>query len=224
MNLDRFPTQITRRYSDFSHLHSLLSRHHSSSVMRDLSLPPKQLRGNFRLETIAHRSRGFEQYLSHAFTIDAIRRSGDFLDFLCGPELHAGYARIENGDYPSAFSILVPVWHLERKLLGECDAAPIATLCAVVASQAAGENDVEACRYAERALQCIPGPTQSSSSPAVDVDRHLVPLLRLVIRLRWKLGRNKQVHETRLQELRRRGVKVDDCPTLLELVINRFQC
>lgn len=215
--LDRFPTQISRRYSDFSHLHSALcSRFSSSMIKRELSLPPKLLSRNFRPETIAQRSRGFEQYLAHAFSIDSVRRSDELADFLVGPELRAGYARIANGDYPGAVCTLVPVWHLERKLVGDRDQAPVATLCAVVASHAADENDAAACRYAERALACIAGP------PA-EPDPHLVPLLRLAIRLRWKLGRNKQSHETRLQELRRRGVRVDDCPTLLELVVNRFQ-
>ena len=210
--VDNVPAKINRRYSDMSRLHATLRRT-VPSLMRDVRLPPKQLRGNYTPETIARRSRAFEQYLGHVFSIDAIRQSEELCDFFYGGELREGYRYIENGDYSGAVALLRPTWRLQTKLVGDTDASSIATLCAVVSSCAANEDDLMACSHAERALECI-----GSSS-----DRHLVPLLRLVIRLCWKLGRSKYHYELRLQDLRNRGLEIDDSPSLLELVVNRFR-
>jgi PX domain len=70
--VDNAPAKINRRYSDVSRLHNSLRRTFPT-LMRDIRLPPKQLSGNYKPETIARRSRAFEQYLGHVFSIDALR-------------------------------------------------------------------------------------------------------------------------------------------------------
>ena len=51
---------------------------------------------------------------------------------------------------------------------------------------------------------------------------YLVPILQLMIRICWKLGRDKRRYEAKLDELRQNNVDVDGAPSLLELVVNRF--
>lgn len=210
--LDKSPAKLDRRYSDFRNLNSSL-RHQYSSAMQHVKFPPKLLSGNYKAETIAQRSRIFEQYLSHIFTIDIIRVSPELGDFFYGKDLREGYRRIENGDYSGSLVHLRTAWQLQSKLRGDADSMSIATLSAIVSAYAAMENDAMACFHAEHALACI----------GTTIDRHLVSLLRLAIRLCWKLGRDKHRLEARLQELRNLGVRVDDSVSLLELVVNRIQ-
>jgi hypothetical protein len=209
---DKSPIKLDRRYSDFSTLNSALRRSFPA-FMRDIEFPRKQLSGNYTPETIARRSRAFEQYLSHIFAFDAVRQSSELGDFLYSADLREGYRRIENGDYANSIPLLRSAWQLQSKLLGDTNPSAVATLCAIAASLAAMEDDAAAIGHGERALDCI----------GTSFDRHLVPLIRLVIRLCWKLGRDKHRHEARLQDLRHRGLPVDDSPSLLELVVNRFR-
>jgi hypothetical protein len=209
---DKSLAKLDRRYSDFSALHAVL-RHNFPALMRDIDFPRKQLSGNYTPETIARRSRAFEQYLSHIFAIDAVRQSSELGDFFFNADLREGYRRIENGDYVNSIPLLQSAWRLQSKLLGDTDPSAIATACGIAASFAAMEDDAVAIDHAERALDCI----------GTGFDRHLVPLIRLVIRLCWKLGRDKHRYEARLQELRHRGLQIDDSPSLLELVVNRFR-
>lgn len=93
-----------------------------------------------------------------------------------------------------------------------------ATLCAIVAAHAAVDDYRTTGIYAERALECFRDSMMSSSvhSP------YLVPVLQLMIRMSWKIGRDKRRYETKLDELRNDNVDVDSAPTLLELVVKRF--
>ncbi|XP_042370586.1 sorting nexin-21 [Plectropomus leopardus] len=69
---DKTPAIITRRYSDFQRLHATLRRNHGDQMER-VCFPRKKLRRNFTAETIAKRSRAFEQYLSHLCSLTALR-------------------------------------------------------------------------------------------------------------------------------------------------------
>ncbi|XP_034535307.1 sorting nexin-21-like [Notolabrus celidotus] len=69
---DKTPAIITRRYSDFQRLHATLRRNHGDQMER-VCFPRKKLRSNFTAETIAKRSRAFEQYLSHLCSLPALR-------------------------------------------------------------------------------------------------------------------------------------------------------
>ena len=93
-----------------------------------------------------------------------------------------------------------------------------ATLCAIVAAYSAVDEQRAACVYAERALECF----HDSISSADVCSPYLVPVLQLMIRMSWKLGRDKRRYEMRLDELRQNNVDIDGAPTLLELVVNRF--
>jgi len=51
---------------------------------------------------------------------------------------------------------------------------------------------------------------------------YFVPVLQLMIRMSWKVGRDKRRFEAKLDELRLNLVDVDAAPSLLELVVKRF--
>jgi len=94
----------------------------------------------------------------------------------------------------------------------------MATLCAIVAAHAAIDDYRAACIHGERVLECF-----RDSMITTDVcSPYLVPVLQLMIRMSWKLGRDKHRYEAKLDGLRHDNVDVDNAPSLLELVVNRF--
>ena len=94
-----------------------------------------------------------------------------------------------------------------------------ATLCAIVAAHAAVDDYRTTSIYAERALDCF----RDSMTRSGDVcSPYLVPVLQLMVRVSWKLGRDKHRYEAKLDELRHDNVDVDAAPSLLQLVVNRF--
>jgi hypothetical protein len=214
--VDSAPAKVDRRYSDFNRLHTSL-RKHFPALTHDISFPGKQLTGNYKAETIAHRSRAFEQYLSHVFAVSALRTSAELSEFFYGDSLRNGYIRIGAGDYVGSLAFLRSAWRLQAKLLGDSDTQAVATLCAIIAVHNALDDNVAACMHAERALECF-----GDSGKGNAVDQHLVPVLRLAIRLCWKLGRDKRRLEEWFEDLRRRGVDVSGSQSLLDLVVGRF--
>lgn len=207
------PAKIEKRYTDFSALNAALRKRYPQ-FMKEIAFPSKRISGNFRADTIACRSRAFEQYLSHLFSIEAIRTSTEFTDFFYGNSLREGYRLIQNARYVDAIPLLLTTWKLQTKLLGDYHFHAISTLCAVVTCYAALEQDRQAETYAELALESI---------ASNDQNQHLVPLLKLSIRLCWKLGKDKKKLESRLKTLQERGADVDGAPSLLEQVVNRFK-
>jgi len=94
-----------------------------------------------------------------------------------------------------------------------------ATLCAIIAAHAAVDDHCTTYIYAERALDCFRDSVTHSSDVC---SPYLVPVLQLMVRVGWKLGRDKHRYEARLDELRRNNIDVDAAPSLLELVVHRF--
>lgn len=84
--------------------------------MEGLCFPRKKLRKNFAAETIAKRSRAFEQYLSHLHSLPGLRRSPVFLEFFYLGDLRAGQMLIRVGRYQDAVSALVNAMRLQEKL------------------------------------------------------------------------------------------------------------
>lgn len=211
--LDRMPVKIEKRFTEFYLLNSDLKKHFPQ-LMKEISFPSKCLRRNFEAETIACRSRSFEQYLSHLFSIETIKTSAQFKEFLFGQCLREGYGMIESGRYSDATVPLLMAWKLQAKLIGDFHTQTISTLCAVVCCHEMLQQYQVAHTYADLALRSI----------ADDDDVHLVPLLKVDIRLCWNLGIDKREIEARLLALqKKRGVDIDGTPSLLEHVINHFK-
>lgn len=211
--MDKTPVTVDRRYSDFDRLNTQL-RKRFPGHLKDIAFPKKVLVGNFKAATVAQRSRAFEQYLTHLFSIDEIRLSPEFGEFFYNADLMKGYEHIYNGQYDEAIPLLENVLNIEKKILGCKHKHVILTLCALLACHHAMEREKPAQILAETILLCIG-----------DNDAHpyLIPLLNLSINLCWKLGKQKADLEERLFKLKEAGCDVNNVPSLLELVVRRFQ-
>ena len=102
-HLDNSPSNIDKRYSEFEHLNQVL-RKKFPNHMQEIAFPRKQLTGNFKAETIAQRSRAFEQYLAHLFSINSIRISEEFTAFFYGKDLKVALNLLIAKQYTHAIS------------------------------------------------------------------------------------------------------------------------
>lgn len=116
--LDRAPAAISRRYSDFERLNRRL-RGRFGCDMAGIAFPRKRLRRNFTAETIAKRSRAFEQFLSHLHSIAEIRRSPEFLEFFFLQDLRAAQRLTCTGMYREALATWANAYRLQDRL-GVC--------------------------------------------------------------------------------------------------------
>ncbi|XP_078144306.1 sorting nexin-21 [Centroberyx gerrardi] len=112
---DKTPAVITRRYSDFQRLHATLRRNHGDQMER-VCFPRKKLRRNFTAETIAKRSRAFEQYLSHLCSLSALREALCVRQFFYLADLQTGQLLIRVGRYQEALGPLLNAKRLQNKL------------------------------------------------------------------------------------------------------------
>ena len=207
---DTSPVVVDRRYSDFEKLNTSL-RQKFAKLMSEIVFPKKVLMGNFKPETIAQRSRAFEQYLTHVYSVDLLLYSKPFTDFFYGADLAMAHTHILNGQYKDCVPLLRSVLCIQKKLLGESHRDVVATLCAMVAALYALEDDAQALSLVQVALKCI---------GADEHNCHLVALLQVGVRLCWKLGREKKDLEDHLHLLKSHGLNVHSAPALLELVVD----
>ncbi|KAF7646916.1 hypothetical protein LDENG_00180690 [Lucifuga dentata] len=112
---DKTPAVITRRYSDFQRLHAALHRSHGDQMER-ICFPRKKLHGNFTAETIAKRSRAFEQYLSHLCSLSGLRGLPCVRRFFYVTDLQTGQLLIRVGQYQEALGPLLNAKRLQHKL------------------------------------------------------------------------------------------------------------
>ncbi|XP_023116683.2 sorting nexin-21 [Amphiprion ocellaris] len=116
---DKTPAIITRRYSDFQRLHATLRRNHGDQMER-VCFPRKKLRRNFTAETIAKRSRAFEQYLSHLCSLSALMGALCVRQFFFLTDLQTGQLLIRVGRYQEALGPLLNAKRLQQKLGWAC--------------------------------------------------------------------------------------------------------
>ncbi|KAM3872423.1 sorting nexin-21 [Diretmus argenteus] len=112
---DKTPAVITRRYSDFQRLHAMLRRIHGDQ-MEHVCFPRKKLRRNFTAETIAKRSRAFEQYLSHLCSLSTLRGALCVRQFFYLADLQTGQLLIRVGRSQEALGPLLNAKRLQHKL------------------------------------------------------------------------------------------------------------
>ncbi|KAM6976419.1 sorting nexin-21 [Aplochiton taeniatus] len=237
-DFDKTPAVITRRYSDFERLHAQLRRSHGNHIER-VCFPRKKLRKNFAAETIAKRSRAFEQYLSHLHSLAAIRGALSLKEFFYLGDLQASQMLLRVERYQEALGPLLNARRLQDKLgwgqghgqshyLGDRAQSQLPqqssshwlfTLVALACCFQEVEQLEEAqdnCGLALLALVPLP------SSMSIQKDRHhplLLPLLQANVRLSWQTGRDKRQWEELLQRLEEQGEEVNDTPSLKEFLL-----
>ncbi|XP_014391829.1 PREDICTED: sorting nexin-21 isoform X1 [Myotis brandtii] len=207
---DHQPAHISRRYSDFERLHRNLQRQFRGP-MAAISFPRKRLRRNFTAETIARRSRAFEQFLSHLQAVPELRHAPDLQDFFVLPELRRAQSLTCTGLYREALALWANAWQLQAQLgtLSSPD-RPLLTLAGLAVCHQEMEDPGEARACCERALQLL---GDKSPHPL------LAPFLEAHVRLSWRLGLDKRQSEARLQVLQEAGLTPTPPPSLKELLI-----
>ncbi|XP_048354735.1 sorting nexin-21 [Sphaerodactylus townsendi] len=206
---DKAPATIARRYSDFERLNRHLRRRFGSD-MAAVSFPRKRLRRNFTAETIAKRSRAFEQFLSHLHSLPEVRRSPEFLEFFFLDDLQAAQRSTCTGTYCEALAGWTNAHRLQDKLGASRSGHFLLTLAGLaVCHQELGQL-AEAHAYSEQALRLL---------GAQDSHPLLAPFLLTHVHLAWMLGKDKRQAEARLQGLQDTGLAGPQPPSLKELLI-----
>ncbi|XP_047222202.1 sorting nexin-21 [Girardinichthys multiradiatus] len=242
---DKTPAVITHRYSDFQRLHATLRRNYGDQMER-VSFPRKKLRRNFTAETIAKRSRAFEQYLSHLCSLPVLRGALSLRQFFYLRDLQAGQLLIRAGRFQEALGPLLNAKRLQHKLgwasYHDNETQPPSpasshwffTLVGLSCCFQEVEQLEEAQEHCEHALRMlIPSKTQTGDNrllpppdkplplqPDADAPQSLLqPLLKAVIRLSWQTGRDKQRWEQHLQQLELQQAGLDEHLTVREFLV-----
>lgn len=182
---------IARRYSDFERLYRHV-RHHFGSDLAGLSFPRKRLRRNFAAETIAKRSRAFEQLLARLHAVPEIRRSEEYLQFFFLSDLRVAQQLTGRGRYQEALLAWTNARWLQEKLGASRSSHFLLTLAGLAVCQQELARLSEAHAACEQALQLLEAK-----------DRHplLLPFLQAHLHLAWRLGKGKCPAEAWLRDL-----------------------
>ncbi|XP_035199684.1 sorting nexin-21 isoform X4 [Oxyura jamaicensis] len=181
----------------------------SASVVSERS-SKKRLRRNFTAETIAKRSRAFEQFLSHLHSIAEIRRSPEFLEFFFLQDLRAAQRLTCTGMYREALATWANAYRLQDRL-GVCGSGRfLLTLAGLAVCHQELDELGEAHSCCEQALQLL---------EAQDSHPLLGPFLQAHVHLAWKVGKDKRQSEARLQGLQEAGLSLQQQPSLKECLI-----
>eukprot|EP00079_Xenopus_tropicalis_P018840 XP_012807969.1 PREDICTED: sorting nexin-21 isoform X2 [Xenopus tropicalis] len=209
---DPSPAYISCRYSDLYHLKRRLLALFPSE-MRGVSFPCKRVRKNFTPETIAKRSRAFEQFLCHVASLPALRASSAFLNFFYLRDIQKAQALTCAGLYKLALPIWTNSWRLQEKL---CPSGPSTHRLLVLAGLVVCHQELdtleEAQAFSERAVALL----QDAQDKHISL---LVPFLNAHIQLSWRVGIDKRESEALLQRLQETGHYNHNVPSLKEFLV-----
>ncbi|XP_075033793.1 sorting nexin-21 isoform X2 [Mixophyes fleayi] len=209
---DPAPASITCRYSDLERLRRSLRSHYPDD-MSTVSFPHKRLHKNFTAETIAKRSRAFEQFLCHVSSLPVLRHSPQFLGFFYLRDMQRAQQFMRTGLYNLALPIWTNCWRLQEKL---CPPGPSTHRLLVLAGLVICHQDmdmlVDAQAFSERAVVLL----QEAQEQIVTL---LIPFLQAHIQLSWKVGIDKRDSEAALLKLQEAGNITHNTPTLKEILI-----
>lgn len=209
---DPSPAYITCRYSDLERLRKSL-RSHYPEEMNNVSFPRKRLHKNFTAETIAKRSRAFEQFLCHLSSLPALRHSPQFLGFFYLSDMQKAQRFICTGLYKLALPLWTNCWRLQEKL---CSTWPsthrLIVLAGLVVCHQELDTLADAQAYSEQGVSLL----QESQEQNVTL---LIAFLQAHIQLSWRVGRDKRESEAALMKLKEAGQNMGNAPTLKEILI-----
>ncbi|XP_013911471.1 PREDICTED: sorting nexin-20 [Thamnophis sirtalis] len=210
-SFDSNVSMIERRYSDFEKLHTSLFREFYDE-MEDIVFPKKILTGNFLDEVILERKLAFQDYLRILYSMEFIRTSQVFIDFLTRPELEEAYSCLRGGQYTKALQGLLEAIALQEKLTKHRPILLAPTLCAILVCHKDLENFKSAFEFGEKALQRLekhPGHC------------YYLPLLETMISLAYELGRDFLFFQKKMEERKTRNLP-QKMLTLKELTVQEY--
>ncbi|XP_072936815.1 sorting nexin-20 [Epargyreus clarus] len=212
---DRDPAHVERRYTHFLDLYNGLKKEHPA-LLNNVSFPRKIVMGNFDVSLISTRCFAFENLLTLLATESRLRDSPAAIAFFQDVELTEAKRLIDEGKFDQALSVLESSFKLLNKVYTDRSRVVLSVLCRIVAcagsSGGALAGPVE--RWAQLALRRYEAVSDS------DLLLIYIPLLHACISIWETLGRDKSKLVDELNDLRRRGMKVDSVPTLMEAVDN----
>ncbi|XP_058011579.1 sorting nexin-20 [Ahaetulla prasina] len=210
-SFDSNVSMIERRYSDFEKLHKSLFKEFYDE-MEDLIFPKKILTGNFMDEVILERKLAFQDYLRILYSMEFIRTSRRFIDFLTRPELEEAYSCLRGGQYTKALEGLLEAIALQEKLTKHRPILLVPTLCAILVCHKDLEDFKSAFEFGEKALQRL------EKHPG---HRYYLPLLETMISLAYELGRDFLLFQKKMDE--RKAKKLPQkMLTLKELTVQEY--
>ncbi|KAM9829178.1 sorting nexin-21 [Syngnathus typhle] len=211
---DKTPAVIARRYSDFLRLHATLL-HHRGDQMESVCFPRKKLRKNFTAETIARRSRAFEQYLTHLCSVPALRELPCVRCFFYLTDLQTGQLFVSVDRYQDALGSLLNAKRLQDKLGSPPDPLHwLFTLVGLCCCFQGVEQLEEAQDQCEHALRVLIPPERTNRPLPV-----LMSLLQAAVRLSWQMGQDKRRWEQLLHKLDEQGAGLNSQPTIKEFLV-----
>ncbi|XP_063315224.1 sorting nexin-21 isoform X2 [Pelobates fuscus] len=209
---DPSPAYISCRYSDLERLKRRLRTLYPDE-MSDVSFPRKRLHRNFTSETIAKRSRAFEQFLCHVSSMPSLRWSPHFVGFFYLKETQKAQQLTRTGLYNIALPLWTNIWRLQDKL---CPLEPsthrLLVLAGLVACHQEMDTLVEAQMYSEQAVGLLKE-VMDANCP------WLMPFLNAHIQLSWRVGKDKRDSEAALQKLQEAGHTTQNVPSLKEVLV-----
>ncbi|KAJ6655573.1 hypothetical protein lerEdw1_005044 [Lerista edwardsae] len=168
----------------------------STSVVSERNSKYVRLRRNFAAETIAKRSRAFEQLLGRLHAVPEIRRSEEYLHFFFLGDLRGAQQLTGRGRYQEALLAWTNARRLQEKL-GACRSRHfLLTLAGLAVCQQELARPGEAHAACEQALQLLEAQ-----------DRHplLLPFLHAHLHLAQRLGKDRRPAEAWLRALEEAG-------------------
>ncbi|KAL4712948.1 hypothetical protein ACJJTC_012018 [Scirpophaga incertulas] len=212
---DPDPVNVERRYTHFLDLYNGLKKEHAA-FLGNLSFPRKMVVGNFEPNLISNRCYAFESLLQLVANESSLRNSVAAISFFNDIELNEAKRLILEKKFDQALSILENSFKLLNKVYTDRSRVVLSALCRIVAcAEASGgalAGPVE--RWAQLALRRYQAVSDS------DLLLMYIPLLHACISIWETLGRDKSKLVEEVNDLRKRGMKVDAIPTLMEAVDN----
>lgn len=209
---DANPVTIERRYTDFLKLYDGL-RTEYPALMNTLPFPKKVLIGNFSSALIAERSTAFEALLDHIMSLNTLRESQSFLEFLRDIELTKACRLLDERRNEVAIPILEDSFRLLNKIFMDHAKSVLLLLCRLVAACTTSPvPHPSAEKWAELALRRYDGVSDA------DLLTLYIPLLNTCVHLWWQRGRDNQFLQDRLKAMECKGIPIKNSKTLTQAI------
>ncbi|CAH2238848.1 sorting nexin-20 [Pararge aegeria] len=210
---DPDPANVERRYTHFLDLYNGLKKEHPI-LMNNVSFPRKIVVGNFEPNLISTRCAAFESLLNIIASESRLRDAPAAIVFFQNAELKDARRLIDEGKFDQALSVLETSFKLLNKVYTDRSRVVLSVLCRIVACAGASggalAGPVE--KWAQLALKRYEAVSDS------DLLIIYIPLLHTCISIWETLGRDKSRLVEELNSLRKRGMKVDSVPSLMDAV------
>ncbi|KAK4880431.1 hypothetical protein RN001_008577 [Aquatica leii] len=208
---DSRPAILERRYTDFYNLYTALKKDYPDEMI-SVMFPKKVLIGNFDNKVISLRSTGFESLLRHVLIDSKLRNSNALLYFLQDIELNVVKNYLKEKDFILAAPLLENNFRLLNKVYTDRSPPVILALCRLLGCCISMPGSPGAEKWADLALHRYEGVCDS------DLLELYLPLLQVCNKIWWQTGRNRELLEMRLQNLKQQGIKFNETIHLLEAV------